>query len=123
LFRKSALLGATRQVSENLCIICLNVAEGDRVLQVASATTSHLSIPPSTSPSLSWSTSFRSASELATALLRLGKSFDVLQLSAGPLQGHFSVVHLKDLSIFSIQTNQLLLLNGERGTDSITFSL
>lgn len=96
---------------------------GHRVLQVASATTSHLSIPPSTSPSLSWSTSFRSASELATALLRLGKSFDVLQLSAGPLQGHFSVVHLKDLSIFSIQTNQLLLLNGERGTDSITFSL
>ena len=33
------------------------------------------------------------------------------------------MVHLKDLSIFRIQTNQLLLLNGERGNDCVSFSL
>ena len=93
------------------------------MLQMPRATLSQFSIPSTTSASVSWSTNFNSASELAAALLRLGKSFDVLQLSAGQLQGHFSVVHLKDLSIFSIQTNQLLLLNGERGQDCITFSL
>ena len=93
------------------------------MLQTPSAITSQYSVPPASSQSISWSTSFNSASELAAVLLRLGKSFDVLQLSAGQLLGHFAVVHLKDLSIFSIQTNQLLLLNGERGQDCITFSL
>ena len=93
------------------------------MLQTPSVITSQYSAPPKASPSISWSTKFNSASELAAVLLRLGKSFDVLQLSTGQLQGHFSVVHLKDLSIFSIQTNQLLLLNGERGQDCITFSL
>ncbi len=93
------------------------------MLQMPSATLSQFSIPSATSASLSWSTNFNSASELAAALLRLGKAFDVLQLSSGPLEGHFSVVHLKDLSILSIQTNQLLLLNGERGNDCICFSL
>ncbi len=88
-----------------------------------STTTSRFAVPSATSASFNWSTDFNSASELAAALLRLGKSFDVLQLSPGRLQGHFSVAHLQDLSILSIQTNQLLLLNGERGTDSITFSL
>jgi len=72
---------------------------------------------------MNWGTDFHSASELAAAMQRLGKDFDVLQLTRGPLEGHFSVVHLSGLSIFSIQTNQLLLLNGERGQDCITFSL
>ena len=88
-----------------------------------SATFGRFTLPPATSASFNWSTTFNSASELAAALLRLGKNFNVLQLSQGQLHGHFSVVHLKDLSIFSIHTNQLLLLNGERGKDSIAFSL
>ena len=93
------------------------------MLQTPSVITSKYSAPPKASTSISWSCKFNSASELAAVLLRLGKSFDVLQLTAGKLQGHFAVVHLNDLSILSIQTNQLLLLNGERGQDCITFSL
>ena len=85
--------------------------------------TSSFAIPPFDAPCLSWSTSFNSASELAAAMLRLGKEFDIHQLSSGPLQGHFSVVHLDDLSLFSIQTNQLLLFNGDRGKDCTSFSL
>ena len=88
-----------------------------------STTSGRFTLPPATQASFNWSTTFNSASELAAALLRLGKNFNVLQLSPGRLHGHFSVVHLKDLSIFSIHTNQLLLLNGERGKDSIAFSL
>ena len=93
------------------------------VARALSTPTSRFTLPCATHSSFSWSTDFNSASELAAALLRLGKNFNVLQLSQGRLQGHFSVVHLKDLSIFSIQTNQRLLLNGERGKDSIAFSL
>ena len=72
---------------------------------------------------MNWGTDFHSASELAAAMQRLGKDFDVLQLTRGPLEGHFSVVHLSELSIFSIETSQLLLLNGERGDDCISFCL
>ena len=93
------------------------------MLEAPRATLSQFSTPSVTSSSFRWSTDFHSASELAASLSRLGKTFDVLQLSPGPLEGHFSVVHLKDLSILSIQTNQLLLLNGERGNDCICFSL
>ena len=93
------------------------------VARALSSTSGRFTLPPATRASFNWSTKFNSASELAAALLRLGKNFDVLQLSPGRLHGHFSVVHLKDLSIFSIYTNQLLLLNGERGKDSIAFSL
>ena len=93
------------------------------MLEAPSARLNQFSVPPVTSTKFNWSTNFNSASEVAAALLRLGKVFDVLQLSPGPLEGHFSVVHLKDLSIFTIQTNQLLLLNGERGNDCISFSL
>ena len=81
------------------------------------------STPTFNAPCLNWSTNFHSASELATALQRLGKDFDVLQLTRGPLEGHFSVVHLSGLSIFSIETSQLLLINGERGDDCISFCL
>ena len=93
------------------------------MLQTPSAITNQYSAPPDSSQGVGWSTKFNSASELAAVLLRLGKRFDVLQLSTGQLQGLFTIVYLKDLSIFSIQTNQLLLLNGERGHDCITFSL
>jgi len=92
-------------------------------VQASSTATSSFTLPSAAHASISWSTKFNSASELAAALLRLGKNFNVLQLSSGRLHGHFSVVHLKGLSIFSIYTNQLLLLNGERGKDSIAFSL
>ena len=74
-------------------------------------------------PCFNWSTDFHSASELATAMKWLGKDFNVLQLTRGRLEGHFSVVHLSGLSIFSIETSQLLLLNGERGDDCISFCL
>ena len=79
--------------------------------------------PTLNAPCLNWSTDFYSASELAAAMKRLGKDLDVLQLTRGPLEGHFSVVHLSGLSIFSIETSQLLLLNGERGDDCISFCL
>ena len=93
------------------------------VVKPTNTPTRPFAIPPLDAPCLSWSTSFNSASELAAAMLRLGKEFDILQLSSGPLQGHFSVVHLKELSLFSIQTNQLLLFNGDRGKDCTSFSL
>ena len=73
------------------------------MLQTPSAITSQYSVPPDSSQSIGWSTKFNSASELAAVLSRLGKNFNVLQLSTGQLQGHFDVVHLKDLSILSIQ--------------------
>ena len=101
-------------------MIC-NVAErGVRMVQMPSATPSQNSIPSTTSASCSLSTNFNSASELAVALSRLGKIFNILQLTLGPLEGHFSVVHLKDLSILSIQ---LLLLNSECRNDYICFRL
>ena len=108
---------------KKLCIICNVVASEQSMLRTPSAITSQFSIPAATSQNTSWSTNFNSASELAASLSRLGKTFDVLQLSPGPLEGHFSVVHLKGLSILRIKTNQLLLLNGERGNDCICFSL
>ena len=92
-------------------------------MHIPRGTTTPLSIPAATISRFNWCTYFNSSSELAAALLRLGKRFDVLQLSTGQLRGHFSIVNLTDLSIFSIQTNQLLLLNGERGQDCISFSL
>ena len=59
-------------------------------------------------------TSFVSACELAQCLKGLGKDFYVVQLSSGPLQGHFSVLHLEGISLLKISTNQVLLLNGNR---------
>ena len=110
-------------IQQKLCIICTSLRKEPSMLQTPSAQTNQYSVSPDSSQSVSWSTAFNSASELAAVLLRLGKNFDVLQLSTGQLQGHFAVVHLKGLSILSIQTSQLLLLNGERGQDCITFSL
>ena len=79
---------------------------------------------PAPQPSaLSWSTPFRSATELTQSLARLGKDFNALQLSQGHLQGRISVVHLLGISLLKIKTNQLLLLNGERGDDCTAFAL
>ena len=81
------------------------------------------SLPSQEQNQLCWSTSFQSASQLAEALGRLGKSFQALQLTTGSMHGHFAVVQLSGLSIISISTNQLLMLNGERGNDCSCFCL
>jgi len=65
-------------------------------VQASSTATRRFTLPAATQASFNWSTTFNSASELAAALLRLGKDFNVLQLSPGRLHGHFSVVHLTD---------------------------
>ncbi len=82
-----------------------------------------LASPGPKASALSWSTPFRSATELTQSLARLGKDFNALQLSQGQLQGRISVVHLLGISLLEIQTNQLLLLNGERGDDCTAFAL
>ena len=83
---------------------------------------SHSLQPPDrTCPS--WDTSFFSACELESCLQGLGKAYRVVQLSAGPLSGRFSVVHLHGTSVLMISTNQVLLLNGDRGRDFISFCL
>tara|TARA_B100001057_G_scaffold59561_1_gene52782 strand:+ start:397 stop:699 length:303 start_codon:yes stop_codon:yes gene_type:complete len=60
-------------------------------VQASSTATRRFTLPAATQASFNWSTTFNSASELAAALLRLGKDFNVLQLSPGRLHGHFSV--------------------------------
>jgi len=70
-----------------------------------------------------WDTSFFSACELAQCFAKIGKAFTAVQLSPGPLAGRFSMVHLGSLSVLMISTNQVLLLNGERGHNCIAFSL
>ena len=83
-------------------MIC-NVAErGVKHGADAKLNTQPVLIPATTSASRSWSTSFNTDSALAVALSRLGKIFNVLQLTLGPLEGHFSRDQLKDLSILSI---------------------
>lgn len=67
--------------------------------------------------------SFRSASELAQLFRLVGKQFDALQLSAGPLNGRFAMVNLGSVALLKISTTQRLLLNGDRGPDCISFSL
>ena len=47
----------------------------------------------------------------------------VVQLSSGPLTGRFSVLHLEGVSLVLISTNQMLLINGDRGKDLLSFSL
>jgi AraC family ethanolamine operon transcriptional activator len=47
----------------------------------------------------------------------------VVQMTPGPLIGRFSAVHLEGISLLMISTNQVLLLNGDRGEDFISFSL
>ena len=67
------------------------------------------------------SSSFRSASELKQLFKQIGKSFDVAQVSQGPLNGTFSLTNLGRMVLLEIRTNQRLLLNGDRGNDCMSF--
>ena len=64
---------------------------------------------------------FHSGSELKQLFKLIGKSFDVVQLSQGRLQGRFRVVNLGNIVVIELKTNQHLLLNGERGPDCMSF--
>ena len=64
---------------------------------------------------------FRSATELKQLFKLIGKDFDAIQLSHGPLRGNFKVANLGSIFLVQLQTNQRLLLNGERGADCMSF--
>ncbi|KZR86557.1 HTH-type transcriptional activator RhaS [Synechococcus sp. MIT S9509] len=66
---------------------------------------------------------FHSASELKQLFKLIGKSFDAVQLSQGRLQGRFRLANLGSIVLIELQTNQHLLLNGERGPDCMSFCL
>lgn len=59
--------------------------------------------------------SFHSASELKQLFKLIGKDFDAVQLSQGALHGRFRIANLGSIVLLELQTNQRLLLNGERG--------
>ena len=82
-------------------------------------------LEPSALQASTWryDTPFVSGCELEKCFAQLGKAFKVVQLSPGPLAGRFSVVHLQGLSVLMVSTNKVLLLNGERGKNVISFSL
>lgn len=80
-------------------------------------------LPECLAASPNWDTSFFSACELSQCFAKIGKAFTAVQLSPGPLAGRFSMVHLGSLSVLMISTNQVLLLNGERGDNCVSFSL
>ena len=65
--------------------------------------------------------SFHSASELKQLFKLIGKDFDAVQLSHGALQGRFRIANLGSIVLVELQTNQRLLLNGERGPDCMGF--
>ena len=65
--------------------------------------------------------SFHSASELKQLFKLIGKDFDAVQLSHGALQGRFRIANLGSIVLLELQTNQRLLLNGERGSDCMSF--
>lgn len=71
----------------------------------------------------SWDRSFFSACDLERYLQQLGKTHKVVQLSKGPISGRFSVVHLQGITVLMISTNKTLLLNGDRGSNFISFCL
>ncbi|MGB1195682.1 MAG: helix-turn-helix transcriptional regulator [Synechococcus sp.] len=70
-----------------------------------------------------WSAPFKSATELASHLKRLGKTFEAIQLSQGRLSGRFSYANFDSITILEISSNQCLLLNGDRGPDCMSFCL
>tara|TARA_B100001063_G_C16723552_1_gene534981 strand:+ start:272 stop:1291 length:1020 start_codon:yes stop_codon:yes gene_type:complete len=76
----------------------------------------------SAEPEQSLDSPFHSASELKQLFKMIGKSFDAVQLSQGQLQGRFRVAKLSNVVLLELQTNQRLLLNGERGHDCMSFS-
>ena len=76
-------------------MIC-NVAErGVKHGADAKLNTQPVLIPATTSASRSWSTSFNTDSALAVALSRLGKIFNVLQLTPGHLEATSPETNLK----------------------------
>ena len=80
-------------------------------------------LPEHLTSSPHWDTSFFSACELSQCFAKIGKTFTVVQLSPGPLAGRFSMVHLGSVSVLMISTNKVLLLNGERGKNCVSFAL
>ena len=68
-------------------------------------------------------TTFRSASELKQRFKEIGKTYDAVQLSKGPLNGQFTLTNLGSILLLKICTNQKLLLNGDRGFDCMSFCL
>ena len=57
---------------------------------------------------------FHSAPVLSTTLKAVGFEMDVAQLSRGRLEGSFRLGGSRQLPVLSIQTNQDLLLQGNR---------
>ena len=86
------------------------------------ATESHTHPAGSTRSAHSIDFAFHSATELKQCFELIGKRFDAIQLSHGPLLGRFRVANLGSIFLVQLQTNQMLLLNGERGADCMSFS-
>lgn len=68
-----------------------------------------------------FSSKFYSASELKQHFQRIGKCFDAVQLSRGKLSGIFTLTNIGSMCLVEINTNQQLLLNGDRGIDCMSF--
>ena len=86
------------------------------------ATDSHTCPAGSTRSAQSIDFAFHSATELKQGFKLIGKHYDAIQLSHGPLMGRFRVANLGSIFLVQLQTNQRLLLNGERGADCMSFS-
>ena len=76
-------------------------------------------IPATTSASRSWSTNFNTASALAVALSRLGKIFNVLQLTPGHLEATSPETTLK---ISASSAFNCSYLTGNAGMITSTFA-
>ena len=99
-----------------------NVTFGSHLPTHVASTRSLSRLSSSAQVDQSLTTGFRSATELKQLFKRIGKSFDAVQLSPGPLKGSFSLLSLGSMCLLEIRTNQRLLLNGERGDDCMSFS-
>ena len=66
---------------------------------------------------------FHSAKELSSTLRAISFDMDVAQLSRGPLEGTFRLGGTRQLPVFSIQTNQDLVLHGNRRPGVLPLSL
>ena len=66
---------------------------------------------------------FHSAPGLSATLKALGFDMDVAQLSQGALHGRFRLGGSRQLPVFSIQTNQDLVLHGNRRPGVLPISL
>ena len=66
---------------------------------------------------------FHTAPGLSATLREVGFEMDVAQLSQGPLEGTFQLGGSQQLPVFSIQTNQDLVLHGTRRPGVLPLSL